>query len=40
MTTMSKKVFAGIKIAEFAWVVVGPSTSRYFANQGATVVKI
>jgi crotonobetainyl-CoA:carnitine CoA-transferase CaiB-like acyl-CoA transferase len=40
MTTISKKVFEGIKIAEFAWVVVGPSTSRYFADQGATVVKI
>ena len=40
MTTITKKVFEGIKIAEFAWVVVGPSTSRYFADQGATVVKI
>jgi crotonobetainyl-CoA:carnitine CoA-transferase CaiB-like acyl-CoA transferase len=37
---MNKKVFEGIKIAEFAWVVVGPSTSRYFADHGATVVKV
>jgi benzylsuccinate CoA-transferase BbsF subunit len=37
---MSKKVFEGIKIAEFAWVVVGPATSRYFADNGAKVVKI
>ncbi len=37
---MSKKVFEGIKVAEFAWVVVGPSTSRYLADHGATVVKI
>jgi crotonobetainyl-CoA:carnitine CoA-transferase CaiB-like acyl-CoA transferase len=37
---MSKNVFEGIKVAEFAWVVVGPSTSRYLADQGATVVKI
>lgn len=37
---MSNKALAGIKIAEFAWVVVGPSTSRYFADHGATVVKI
>ena len=37
---MSKKALEGIKIAEFAWVVVGPSTSRYFADHGATVVKI
>jgi crotonobetainyl-CoA:carnitine CoA-transferase CaiB-like acyl-CoA transferase len=38
MTT--KKIFSGIKVAEFAWVVVGPSTSRYLADHGATVVKI
>jgi crotonobetainyl-CoA:carnitine CoA-transferase CaiB-like acyl-CoA transferase len=37
---MSNKALEGIKIAEFAWVVVGPSTSRYFADHGATVVKI
>lgn len=37
---MDKKVFEGIKVAEFAWVVVGPSTSRYLADHGATVVKV
>jgi crotonobetainyl-CoA:carnitine CoA-transferase CaiB-like acyl-CoA transferase len=37
---MTKKALEGIKIAEFAWVVVGPSTSRYLADHGATVVKI
>ena len=37
---MKQTVFAGIKIAEFAWVVSGPTTSRYFADHGATVVKI
>jgi benzylsuccinate CoA-transferase BbsF subunit len=37
---MNKKVFEGIKVAEFAWVVVGPSTSRYLADHGATIVKI
>ena len=37
---MNKNALEGIKIAEFAWVVVGPSTSRYFADHGATVVKI
>ncbi len=36
----AKKVFAGIKVAEFAWVAVGPVTSRYLADHGATVVKI
>jgi len=38
--TKNKKIFEGLKIAEFAWIVVGPSTSRYFAEHGATVVKI
>lgn len=33
-------IFNGVKVAEFAWVVVGPSTSRYLAEHGATVVKI
>jgi crotonobetainyl-CoA:carnitine CoA-transferase CaiB-like acyl-CoA transferase len=33
-------IFKGVKVAEFAWVVVGPSTSRYLAEHGATVVKI
>ncbi|MDD5402747.1 MAG: CoA transferase [Dehalococcoidales bacterium] len=37
---MNKNVFDGLKVAEFAWVVVGPSTSRYLADHGATVVKI
>ncbi|MBN1188447.1 MAG: CoA transferase [Dehalococcoidales bacterium] len=35
-----RKVFEGIKIAEFAWVVVGPSSSRYMGDHGATIVKI
>ena len=33
-------IFEGIKVAEFAWVIVGPATSRYLAEHGATVVKI
>jgi benzylsuccinate CoA-transferase BbsF subunit len=37
---MDTNVFDGIKIAEFSWVVIGPSTSRYLAEHGATVVKI
>lgn len=37
---MGKKVFEGIKVAEFAWVVVGPASSRYLADHGATVVKV
>lgn len=37
---MNGKIFEGIKVAEFSWVVVGPSTSRYLAEYGATVVKV
>jgi benzylsuccinate CoA-transferase BbsF subunit len=37
---MSRKVFEGIKVVEFAWVGVGPQSSRYLADHGATVVKI
>lgn len=37
---VKRRVFGGIKVAEFAWVVVGPTTSRYLADHGATVVKI
>jgi crotonobetainyl-CoA:carnitine CoA-transferase CaiB-like acyl-CoA transferase len=36
----SKEVFEGIKVAEFAWAAVGPCSSRYFADHGATVIKI
>lgn len=35
-----KKVFEGIKVAEFAWAAVGPLTSKYLSDHGATVVKI
>jgi len=37
---MGQKLFEGLKIAEFAWVIVGPASSRYFAEHGATVIKI
>ena len=37
---MTKKLFEGIKILEFAWVAVGPMMANYFANHGATVVRI
>lgn len=35
-----KQVFEGIKVAEFAWAAVGPCSSKYLADHGATVVKI
>jgi len=40
MTKMEKDVFRGIKIVSFAWAVVGPLTMKYFADYGATVIRI
>jgi len=37
---MTKKVFEGLKVVEFAWVAVGPQTSKYLADHGATVVRL
>ena len=37
---MTNKAFEGIKVAEFAWAIVGPMTSRYMAEHGATVIKV
>jgi crotonobetainyl-CoA:carnitine CoA-transferase CaiB-like acyl-CoA transferase len=34
------QVFKGIRIAEFAWVGVGPIAGKYFADQGAEVIRI
>ena len=32
--------FAGINVADFAWVGVGPISSKYLADHGATVVRV
>jgi crotonobetainyl-CoA:carnitine CoA-transferase CaiB-like acyl-CoA transferase len=32
--------FAGVKIADFSWIGVGPITGKYFADHGATVVRV
>lgn len=32
--------FAGIRVADFAWVGVGPISSKYLADHGATVVRV
>jgi len=37
---MAKQVFEGLKVAEFAWVGVGPMVARELAEHGATVVRV
>jgi len=37
---MSRKMFEGINIVEFAWVGVGPQSSKYLADHGATIARI
>ena len=35
-----KEVFAGIKVADFSWVGVGPQVARELAEHGATVIHV
>ncbi len=37
---LSDRVFEGIRIADFAWVGVGPLVSKYLADHGAEVIRI
>ena len=32
--------FDGLKVADFSWVLVGPTTAKYLADHGATVVRV
>lgn len=32
--------FEGLKVLDFCWVVIGPMTTRYFSDYGATVVRV
>lgn len=34
------QIFEGIKVADFSWVIVGPRSTQYLAEHGATVVRI
>ncbi len=34
-----RKLFADLKVADFSWAAVGPLTTKYLADHGATVVK-
>jgi len=35
---MDKKVFEGVKVVDFGWVIAGPLTLKYLADYGATVI--
>jgi benzylsuccinate CoA-transferase BbsF subunit len=37
---MDRKVFEDLKIAAFSWAMVGPLTLKFFADHGATVVRV
>jgi benzylsuccinate CoA-transferase BbsF subunit len=37
---MDKAVFTDLKIAAFSWAMVGPLTLKFFADYGATVVRV
>lgn len=37
---MSRQIFDGLKIADFSWYAVGPWAVKFFADYGATVVRI
>jgi benzylsuccinate CoA-transferase BbsF subunit len=34
------RTFDGLKVLDFGWIGVGPITARYFADHGATVIRI
>jgi len=37
---MTDRVFEGLKVLDFCWVIVGPMTTRFLADHGATVVRV
>jgi benzylsuccinate CoA-transferase BbsF subunit len=37
---MNEEVFKGLKITAFSWAMVGPLTLKFFADYGATVVRV
>jgi benzylsuccinate CoA-transferase BbsF subunit len=39
-TSDKKDLFNGLIITSFSWAIVGPLTMRYFADHGATVIRI
>jgi benzylsuccinate CoA-transferase BbsF subunit len=39
-TSTREGVFSGLKIVAFCWAVVGPLTMKFFADYGATVIRV
>ena len=39
-TRAGRLPFEGLKVADFAWIGAGPLTVKYFADHGATVVRV
>lgn len=37
---MTEKVFKDLKIASFSWALVGPLTMKFFADHGATIIRV
>ena len=37
---IESNVFSGLKIAGFSWAMVGPMTMKFFADYGATVIRV
>ncbi|MFQ6030516.1 MAG: CaiB/BaiF CoA transferase family protein [Dehalococcoidia bacterium] len=37
---MSEQTLAGLKVLDFCWVAVGPATTKYLSEYGATVVRV
>lgn len=40
MTDNDKKVFQDLKIVSFSWALVGPLTLKFFADYGATIIRV
>ncbi len=36
----NKNIFSGLTITSFSWAIVGPLTMKYFADYGATVIRV
>ena len=37
---MKREALAGLKVADFSWVIAGPTLTKYLGDHGATVVRV